>query len=92
VATIRIAVAWTGGPGEATESELELPVGSTVAEALALAGASAAGAAGVWGRVVQGDRVVESGDRVEAYRALPVDAKEARRRRAAEQRKASKRR
>ena len=90
--TVRVAVAWTPATGEASETQHEVPAGSTVAEVLARAGLRAEGAVGVWGRVSAVDRVVVDGDRIELYRALPVDAKEARRRRAAEQRRASKRR
>ncbi len=39
--------------------------------------------AGVWGRVVPRDHVLADGDRVEVYRPLAIDPKEARRRRAA---------
>jgi len=34
---------------------------------------------GVWGRVVNGDHVVRDGDRVELYRPLEIDPREARR-------------
>ena len=37
---------------------------------------------GVWNKVRSGDDLVSDGDRVELYRPLEVDAKEARRRRA----------
>ncbi len=36
--------------------------------------------AGVWGSVVQRDRRLRSGDRVELYRPLEIDPREARRR------------
>ena len=35
--------------------------------------------AGIWGKVVARDRVVREGDRVELYRPLEIDPKEARR-------------
>ena len=39
---------------------------------------------GVFGKVVKLDRVLETGDRVEIYRPLIADPKEARKKRAAE--------
>lgn len=38
--------------------------------------------AGIWGRLVSKDRVVRRGDRVELYRPLEIDPREARRQRA----------
>ena len=87
--TIRVAVAATPAPGEAFEVELAVPSGSTVAQVLLRARVSAEGPVGIWGRAVDPDAPVVAGDRIEIYRPLPVDAKEARRRRAAEQRKAA---
>ncbi len=40
---------------------------------------------GVWGEVCEPDRVLIEGDRLEIYRPLQMDPKEARRRRAEEQ-------
>lgn len=37
-------------------------------------------AVGIWGRVVSPDQVVKQGDRIEIYRPLAMDPKEARRR------------
>ena len=37
-------------------------------------------AVGVWGRCVNGERLVEAGDRIEIYRELVLDPREARRR------------
>lgn len=34
---------------------------------------------GVWGKLVAGDHVVQGGDRIELYRALCIDPREARR-------------
>ena len=69
---------------------LEVQEGSTVAQALAAAGAARAFAGlrlesmpvGVFGRQVDRDTVLGPGDRVELYRPLTTDPKEARRRRA----------
>jgi putative ubiquitin-RnfH superfamily antitoxin RatB of RatAB toxin-antitoxin module len=60
---------------------LSLPPGSRVADALAACGISA-GAVGVFGRRVAADAPLNDGDRVEVYRVLKADPKEARRRRA----------
>lgn len=67
---------------------LSLPAGATVADALAASGlAQEPGvpelshcAVGVWGEVVERGRRLRSGDRVEIYRALITDPREARRR------------
>ena len=69
---------------------LELEVGSdaTVADVIAESGvqtkfpdvAFAELEAGIWGHVVSRDRVVREGDRIELYRRLRIDPREARRR------------
>lgn len=46
---------------------------------------------GIFGKLAQGDRLLQDGDRVEIYRALIGDPKEIRRRRAAEGRTMGKR-
>lgn len=35
---------------------------------------------GIWGKLVSGDQIVKNGDRIELYRPLQIDPKEARRR------------
>jgi putative ubiquitin-RnfH superfamily antitoxin RatB of RatAB toxin-antitoxin module len=75
---------------EQTVIALELPAGSTVGEALvesrlALRYAEldlSRARVGIYGRVVGPETVLEEGDRVEIYRALSADPKQARRRRA----------
>ena len=70
---------------------LLLPPDSTVEDAIAKSGMSEAFPtqdfseceAGIWGRVVARDRVLAAGDRVEIYRPLEMDPREARRRLAA---------
>jgi putative ubiquitin-RnfH superfamily antitoxin RatB of RatAB toxin-antitoxin module len=75
-------------PDRADVSVLELPPGATVQDALAASGVAARHAAldlsqvGIFGRRVAPDAVLSDGDRVEVYRPLPLDPKEARRRRA----------
>jgi len=61
---------------------LILPAGSTVAGALAAAGLPADGKVGIFGEVVDASVRLADGDRVEIYRPLRQDPKEARRRRA----------
>ena len=68
--------------------------GTTVAEAIALSGLalrypqieSEAASVGIHGRVVARDAVLQEGDRVEIYRPLVADPKQARRRRALRER------
>lgn len=75
---------------------LELPVGSTIADAIAAAGfpESAPGyefdpdKVGIFGARKSLDTVLRDGDRVELYRPLLADPKEARRQRARRQRRA----
>lgn len=67
--------------------DIELPAGATVADALAASGllarhpglAAAGQRMGVWGRPCGSDEPLRDGDRVELYRPLKVDPKEARR-------------
>lgn len=69
---------------------LRLPDGATVDDAIAASGVAAefgidAGAldAGIWSRLVARTRRLADGDRIELYRPLRADPKDARRRRAA---------
>ena len=71
---------------------LEVAPGTTVGEAIALCGLAArygidvsAAATGIHGQRVSADTVLREGDRVEIYRPLTADPKQARRRRAARQ-------
>jgi putative ubiquitin-RnfH superfamily antitoxin RatB of RatAB toxin-antitoxin module len=72
---------------------LSLPAGSTVGDAVAASGLRErhagldAQAVGVFGRRVKPDARLADGDRVEVYRALVNDPKEARRRRARDKRR-----
>jgi len=65
---------------------LTLPVGARVRDAVAAAGLPHHGRFGVFGKRVGPDHPLADGDRVEIYRPLAVDPKEARRRRAAKKR------
>ena len=72
---------------------IDMPAGSTLAQALVQSGAMAELAelaeqlatgeltAGIWGSAAMPSQVLENGDRVELYRALRVDPKVARRER-----------
>lgn len=69
-------------PQRAEHRTLELPAGSTARDALAAAGLTEVHAVGVFGKRVKLDHTLREGDRLEIYRPLAVDPKEARRRRA----------
>ena len=70
--------------------EIELLEGATVADALLAAGQAGMlgdsqvwdGAVGIFGKVVEASRVLTADDRVELYRPLQADPKQARRLRA----------
>lgn len=79
---VEVLMAW---PRRFESMSLELPVGATLADALAAAGWS--DAEGISGYAIFGvnaalDTVLRDGDRVELLRPLLMDPKEARRRRA----------
>lgn len=69
-------------PGGARRVQLGLEEGATVRDALAAAGWDPTGAVGVHGQRVALDARLGDGDRVEVYRPLRVDPKQARRQRA----------
>lgn len=87
--TVRVEVVYAEA-GEQTLVTLELPAGTTIAGAIERCrerrllpdAAFERADAGIFGRRMPPDRVLETGDRVEIYRPLEVDPKEARRRRA----------
>ena len=74
----------------ATEIELRLPEGATVAQALARSGLAtlhpetdiAQCPVGIFGKAAERHAIVADGDRIEVYRPLQADPKEMRRRRA----------
>lgn len=91
---IDITVAWSGVAGR-QELALQLPVPVTLRQALDAAVRAApsstssiasAAAFGVWGKVRADDHVLREGDRVEVYRALKADPKDARRAKAGHRR------
>jgi uncharacterized protein len=69
-------------PEAAQVVKLSLPAGSTVLDAVVGAGLPAEGSYGIFGRRVSAQARLREGDRVELYRPLFEDPKEARRRRA----------
>ncbi len=79
-----------GSPGAAPVA-LRLASGATVEQALLASGLSGdpldlRGRIGIFGRLCGLDQRLEDGDRVEIYRPLAADPKDARRRRARKQR------
>lgn len=97
-AGITVTVACSPRAGVADEVVLALPPGATVRQALHASGlearypevVAAPAGAGVWGKLCPWDTVLRDGDRVEIYRPLQIDPKEARRLRYREQRGALK--
>lgn len=97
MAELRVTLAFSPGPGEVVERQLQLPAGATLADAIASAGGwQALGwpqpgpggsevLAGIWGRSAALSQRLQDGDRVELYRPLTVDPKVARRERFARQ-------
>ena len=91
---LRVAVAWSA-PGRAHEVTVELPPGARVLDAIRASGAMqgdgavdiSTQAVGIWGRSVALEAELAEGDRVEIYRPLMMDPKEARRLRAGRRRK-----
>ncbi len=87
---LHVSVAYSPHAGAIDETALTLGAGATVADALRASGLQArhgqldlaAAPLGVWGVRCRREQVLRDRDRVEVYRALQVDPKDARRRRA----------
>ncbi|WP_243043047.1 RnfH family protein [Dyella sedimenti] len=87
--TVEVAYA---GPSRQFVRRVTLPAGSTVMQAIEASGLAQAvpglvvdpSRLGIFARKVSPDQAVGEGDRVEIYRPLTLDPKEARRRRAHE--------
>ena len=85
-------------PGRQTLVEIAVAAGTTVERAIALAGIRAAhpeielssARVGIFGRRTSLDAVLREGDRVEIYRPLRAEPREARRRRVEDRRRAGK--
>jgi putative ubiquitin-RnfH superfamily antitoxin RatB of RatAB toxin-antitoxin module len=83
---LRVEVVYCPGPGRVDLSALTLPDGATVQDALRESGVvdrnaldTATLRLGVWCKTCEPGRALRDGDRVEIYRPLTVDPKEARR-------------
>lgn len=91
---IRVVVAYSPEPRVVDHVELTLPAGATVLDALTASGIierhpeidPGQAKLGVWGKLRQPGDVLRDADRVEVYRPLKVDPKEARRQRYASHR------
>jgi uncharacterized protein len=86
VDTFQVEVLFCSAPNVCDRSSLSLPAGATVADALHASGLRARHGnvldglrVGVWNKVKALEEPLREGDRVEVYRALTVDPKEARR-------------
>ncbi len=85
--TVRVSVAYSPQARVVDETELRLPAGATLADAIRASGMLerhpeldlAQAKFGIWGRVQAPQTVLRERDRVEVYRPLQVDPKEARR-------------
>ena len=76
-------------PEGARIASLELPAGATLRDAITLSGFDAENRpVGIFGKRAALDTPLKPGDRVEIYRPLEIDPKEARRRRALRRKKA----
>lgn len=88
-AELHIEVAYSPAPGQVERWQVTLPEGSTVADAIERSGVLAAHpelalgslSTGVWGALRGLEDPLRERDRVELYRPLRVDPKEARRQR-----------
>jgi putative ubiquitin-RnfH superfamily antitoxin RatB of RatAB toxin-antitoxin module len=84
-APVRVEVVFSPRAGVVDRTELQLPPSATLADALAASRLAerhpeiATLPAGIWGRVQPPDTTLRDRDRVEVYRPLVVDPKEARR-------------
>ena len=86
---IRITLAFAAR-GRQQETVVEMPSGTTVQQALAILADKIAAltkaeetvSAGVWGKIRPAHYVLREGDRLELYRPLKADPKQARRSRA----------
>lgn len=98
-ASFGVTVAYSPRPGEVDEIALQVHEGTTVGDALRRSGLLerhpaidlSAQKVGVWGRVQPLETALRERDRVEVYRPLTVDPKEARRLRYRKDKAASRR-
>lgn len=83
---VRVAVVYCPSPGVCDLSDVEVAEGCTVEQALVTSGLLERHGLvlgevrlGVWSKAVDGSQVLRERDRIEVYRELTVDPKEARR-------------
>lgn len=89
---VAVDVVYSPEPGVVESVSLQLPQGTTLAQAVELSGLLARHAelntlplqGGVWGKRCEPEHTLRDRDRVEIYRPLRVDPKEARRERYAQ--------
>jgi uncharacterized protein len=87
-ARLSVEVVASPAPREVRSVVLSLPAGSTLADALRASGLATEGlTCGIWGRPCTPDTRLADGDRVECWRALLIDPKEARRQRAGKEKR-----
>ncbi len=87
--SIQVQLAWSPSPQQVLLEDLTLPTGATLGDALRasqLVRTQAPGpleslAFGIWSKLRPLEHLLRDGDRVEVYRKLLVDPKEARRQR-----------
>ncbi len=82
-ASIGVELAFSPRPGEMQRIALNLPEGTTIAQALEQSGLALPAdlRVGIWGRLRELTDTLRDRDRLEIYRPLTVDPKEARRQR-----------
>lgn len=83
---LHVEVCYSPGPGKVERHQVELPAGGTAWQAVEASGLlqrypelRQKACIGIWGRQQAPDTVLRERDRVELYRPLKVDPKEARR-------------
>ena len=94
---IRVSVAYAS-PKRQAEVAANVPAGTTIDQSLtllateiaALTAGEATVAVGVWGKIRPPQYVLREGDRIELYRALEADPKQARRTRASKNQSSTK--
>jgi len=86
--SLRVELVWSPAPGDVRQRWLAVPAGASIEAALRACADFADQLPrlaelkiGVWGRIRSLDTPLREGDRIEVYRPLQVDPKEARRQR-----------
>jgi uncharacterized protein len=86
---VKVQVSYSPAPRQVDQVDVDLPAGSRVADALRASGlierhgldVAEGLSVGIWGKARPLDAPVREADRIEIYRGLTVDPKEARRQR-----------